>query len=197
MFGTGHAGIGDDHRLAQEFLASGAEERSEVGAADFLFAFDEEGEVAGELGAGAKEGFDGFEVGEVLAFVVAGTAGEQGIAVAPGFKRGGGPQLERFGWLHVVVAVHQEVGAFAGAPWSAGEDDGMPGGGTDFGVESQGSGVVSEPLGAGLEVNGVAGLGADGWEAQMGAEVLDELGFVIGEVLFDGWVHGWVVGEGR
>ena len=81
----------------------------EAAAAHFLFAFDDEGNIAGQLGAGLEIGFHGFEVGQVLAFVVAGAAPEEravGDARLEGRRL---PQLQRLGRLHVVMPIDHEM----------------------------------------------------------------------------------------
>ncbi len=81
-------------------------------AADFLLSFDDEGEVAGEFGAGLEPGLDGLEVGEVLAFIVAGAAAEEGTAFDAGLERGGFPEVKGLRGLDIVVAVNDEMGTF-------------------------------------------------------------------------------------
>src|SRR5258707_1008532 len=82
----GHAGVRDDDGVAGEFHAVTAQERSQAFASHFLLAFDYESEVAGEGGSGAQVGFDSFEVGEVLAFVVAGPTSEYRTASNSGIE---------------------------------------------------------------------------------------------------------------
>ena len=61
------------------------------GGADFFFAFEEEGDVAGEfvIGVVVLKGTDGFEYERDLAFVVAGAAGVD-VAIADGGFEGRG-----------------------------------------------------------------------------------------------------------
>ena len=66
-----HAGVGNHHRVATQLLAPRLQERGQTFAADFLLAFDDEGQVAGQGRAGFQIRFDGFQVREVLALVVA------------------------------------------------------------------------------------------------------------------------------
>ena len=46
--------------------------------------------------------------------------------------------------------------------------------------------MVDEPLGAGLDVGLMSGLGADGGEAEELLELVEELGLVLGDVLLGG-----------
>ncbi len=87
VFETRHAGVGNDDGVALEFRAMAFQEGSEVFAADFLLAFDNEGEVAGEFGAGFEPGLDGFQVGEILAFVIACAAAVERAAFDAGLER--------------------------------------------------------------------------------------------------------------
>ena len=70
MIWIGHSGVGDNDGVAGEFAAMRFEKFREVCAADFLFAFDDECEIAGQGSAGFQISLDCFEMREVLAFVV-------------------------------------------------------------------------------------------------------------------------------
>ena len=60
MFGAGNVGVGDDHGIAVQLCAVRFEKYREVRAADLLFAFEDEREVAGQGSAGLEIGLDGF-----------------------------------------------------------------------------------------------------------------------------------------
>ena len=98
-------------------------------AADLLLALQHERQVAGQLRAGLEIGLDGFEVGEVLALVVAGAAGVQKTAGDARLERRRLPEFKGLGRLHVIVAIDHEVRP-AGAAFSGGSchDDRMAGG---------------------------------------------------------------------
>ena len=77
MIGVGHAGVGNDDGVAVQFAAVRLEKFREVRAADFLLAFDDERQIAGQGSAGFQIGFDGLEMREVLAFVVGACRGRK------------------------------------------------------------------------------------------------------------------------
>ena len=85
----------------------------EAAAADFFLALDDEGQVARQLGAGLEIRFNGLEVREVLAFVVAGAAAEERAAGDARLEGRRFPELERLGRLHVVMAIDHEMRAAA------------------------------------------------------------------------------------
>ena len=109
MFQVRDAGVGNDSGIAAEFIAIFPQKRRETLAADFLLAFDDKGQVTRQLRVRFQICLDGFEVGEVLAFVVAGAAGEERAAFDARLKRRRFPKIEWFGGLHVVMAVHQKM----------------------------------------------------------------------------------------
>ena len=76
MIGIGHAGVGDDDGVAFQFVPVRFEKFRQVRAADFLLAFDDKGQIAGQGSAGFEIGLDRFEMREVLAFVVGRAAGK-------------------------------------------------------------------------------------------------------------------------
>ena len=80
-------------------------------AADFLLAFDDKGQVARKFGVGFQVGFNGVQVGQVLAFVVAGPAREKRAPFQPRLKGRAFPKLERLRRLHVVMAIDQVMAA--------------------------------------------------------------------------------------
>ena len=112
------------------------DERLEVLAADFLFAFDEELHLQRQLAARLDPGFDALDVREHLAFVVGRAAGVD-VAVADGrLERRADPFVERLGRLHVVVAVDQGD-RFAGHRRRLGVDQRVAGRGDQFGRQAQ------------------------------------------------------------
>src|SRR5690606_33421644 len=107
------------------------------GAADFFLSFEQDGEVHGQvalLGEGLGEAL---HVGHELAFVVGGTAAVDAAIADGGLKGGGLPLAERFGGLHVVVAVEQD-GFAVGAMDVLGNKNGVAGGLVQGGGEADG-----------------------------------------------------------
>jgi hypothetical protein len=161
-----HVGVGDEDGVGLEASGFTIEEGGEVGAADFFFAFEPDFDINGEFSGGAEVAFDGFEVDEELAFVVASASGVEVVAEDGGLEGGMVPGFDGVDRLDVVVAVEEEggfveglepVGVDAGrAAVDAGEDLDV--------VEADFGEVAGEPLGAGLDVFVVLGLGGDGGE---------------------------------
>jgi hypothetical protein len=74
--------------------------------------------------------------------------------------------MERFGGLHVIVAVEKH-GGLAGSVERFGIDEWMQRGGNDFdGFESSGAEMVGNPVGSALDVRLVFGLGTDAGDAK-------------------------------
>ena len=109
MFQVRDAGVGNHDGVTTEFIAVFPQKRRETLAANFLLTFDDKGQVAGQRRVRFQVRLDGFEVGEVLAFVIAGAAGEERAAFDARLERRRFPKLERFGRLNVVMAVNQKV----------------------------------------------------------------------------------------
>src|SRR5215467_2612379 len=111
-----------------------------------------------------------------LAFVVGGAASEE-IAVADGgFKRWRGPEVERLGWLHVVVAVKKDRGLTRSLK-GLGIDERMQAGGNGLnGLEPRCAQMVADPASGALDVRLVLALCADTGDSQKFAQ--------LGQVLF-------------
>src|SRR5882672_3328114 len=101
-----------------------------------------------------------------LALVVGGAATEE-IAIADGgFEGRSGPEIERLGGLHVVVAVEKDRG-FAGSFERFRVDEGVKICRDDFNrFKSRSAEIVRDPAGAALDVRLVFALGADAGNAQ-------------------------------
>ena len=195
LVGRGHAGVRDDEGFALQFRAVLAQEFGQVRAADLLLALDDEGEVAGQGGAGLEIGFDGLEVGEVLAFVISAAAGEEVAAFHAGFEGRGLPEFERLGRLDIVVAVHNVVGlAGAGGARGFGDDDGMAGGGAHLGGEADAAAMGGEPFGAGEQVFFVGRLRGDAGETEIFKQLREEA-FPVGFKVIDNLVHDGILAE--
>src|SRR6266436_1471867 len=101
-----------------------------------------------------------------LAFVVGGAAAEE-IAVAHGgFESGSGPEIERLGGLHVVVAIEKNRG-FAGSFERFRVDEGVQIGRNNFNrFKARGAEIIRDPAGAALDIRLMFALGADAGNAQ-------------------------------
>ena len=111
VFRRGHAGIGNDNGVTGQFGAIFFQESGEAAAADFFLAFDDEGNVARQVGAGLEICFDGFQVSEVLAFVIASATTKKRMALEARLERRRFPQFEWFRWLHIIMAIHHKMRA--------------------------------------------------------------------------------------
>src|SRR6266851_4978434 len=98
------------------------EKSCQAAAADLFFPLDHEGDIARQLRAGLQISFDGFEVREVLPFVIARATTEQRAALNPRLKGRRFPQLKRLGRLHIVMAIYDEMWTPGSAGIPAGAD---------------------------------------------------------------------------
>ena len=161
----------------------------ELGGTHFLFALDEEDQIARQRGSTADVGLDRIQVSQMLPLVVGRAAGIEVSVFDAGFERRGFPQFERLRRLDIVVAVDEEGGLLWIRLGSAGHHDGVAVGFMDRGVQREASGSVGNPLGCGAKIGRVLGLGADTRKAHVVAEGIDELGLMFFEVL-ENRVHG-------
>jgi hypothetical protein len=101
-----------------------------------------------------------------LTFVVGGAAAED-IAVADGgFECGGGPEVERFRGLYIVVAIKKD-GGLARSFEGFGVNQGMKTGLDDLnGLETGGGEFAGNPVGGALDIRFVFALGADARDAE-------------------------------
>src|ERR1051326_3406361 len=96
----------------------------------------------------------------MLAFVVGSAAGVKRAFLDSRLEGGRFPELERFRWLDIIVAVNQIMWlARAGATWGACYHDRVARRGVKLGVQTQVTTVIGQPLGARGEVLPMLGLG--------------------------------------
>jgi len=156
-----------------------------MGAADFLFAFDEKGHVRRHRRARLHVGLDGVHVGEELSLVVGGAASEQLTVAHDRFERRRVPRLERLGRLHVVVAVDQDPGSAGPVPPGAGDDDRVAVRRVQFDIQTQRAKEPGEPVGARQHVAAMFGLGRDAREPHERFELVEGSLAILCEVLLD------------
>ena len=164
------------------------QEGSQACAADFLFPFDDKGQVAGQRSACFEISFDRFKVGEVLTFVVARAAGEDRTAFNARLKGRRFPQFEWFGRLDIVMAVNKETGPVLAVGFdsrSFGNYDGVARRRAKAGFQADGLAVLHNPFGAGLQVLPMFGLGGDAGETEVIAQLVNGTSFVFFEVIKD------------
>jgi hypothetical protein len=170
-----HGSIGNDEGVGLELFPIFLDVVPEANAADFLFAFDEDFDVDGEISVEIVDGLKGFEVDVNLAFVV-GSAASVDVAVADGwFESGSGPEMKRLGGLDVIMTVEKN-GGFAGGLEGFGINERVESGGDDFnGSETRGTEMVGDPACGAFDIRLMFGFGADAGDA----EKLVQLGKVL------------------
>src|SRR5439155_20107802 len=109
MLQIGNARVGNDDGGTAQLPAIFSQKGREIFAADLLLAFEHAGQVAGQSRVRFQIGFHRLEMGNVLAFVVAGPTGEERTAVDARLNRRRFPQVERVDWLNVVMAVNDKM----------------------------------------------------------------------------------------
>ena len=184
MIGVWHAGVGNDDGVAEQLAPVRFEKFREVRTADFFFAFDDKREVAGQGGAGFQIGFDGFEMREVLAFVVGGAAGKNRAALDARREWRRCPLVDRVRRLHVVMAIDHEV-RLAGRTGSRcpGQHDGMAIGRANPCVEADVAAVLREPFGAREHVCFVLRLRGDAGKTEECAQLSHKPGLVAFQII--------------
>ena len=169
--GREHRRVGNDQRVGLQTAPVFLNKVPQAHAADFLFPFDHDLDVDGQLALNIAERLQSFQVNVHLALVVGGAAPKE-IAVAHGgLERGRGPQFERLGRLNVVVSVKKD-GGFAGRFERLAIDQRVHSRGHNLdGLHSCAAELVGYPLGGALDVRLVLALGADAGDAQEFAEL--------------------------
>src|SRR5687768_7611492 len=187
--------VGDHDCVALEFGAIGFEERAEVFAADLLFAFDHEGQVARQFRARFEVGFDRVYVREVLTFIVARSAAKEGAVVDARLEGRGGPQIERLSGLDVVMAVNEIAGALR-MLGSFRNDDWVSAGGADARLQADVAAMIVNPLRAGSDVLFMMALRGDAGEAHVVAQLANEAVAVLVQIIQSLLHRGYVAMAG-
>ncbi len=114
-----HRRVADDDDVGVEQVLVGVDEVVEVGAADFLFALEQDLHVDRQASLLLEMRLDRLEVHEDLALVVGRAAGVDLAVAHGGLERRRRPQVERIDWLHVVVPVEENRRrAFSAEPFA-------------------------------------------------------------------------------
>ena len=167
--GGDHAGIGDGHHITGELVAVSGQERTEIRATNFLFAFKKCDQIDGQVTVGGHRLAQAIGVGHELPFVVSGAAGENDAILDARLEWGSEPEIQRVSGLHVVVTI-QQYGRASRAVGVAGYDDGVSRGRVNGGVETGVLEKSSQPLGAGADVFSVGRISGDTGESQTGEQ---------------------------
>src|SRR5580700_9781967 len=121
------------------------------------------------------KGFQRFQMNVDLAFVIGGAAAIDISGASLRIKGGRSPKIERFGGLHVVVAIEKD-GRFTGRFERFGINERMKIGGDDlYRPEPGGTKVVGDPFCGALDVWLVLALRADGRNAKKLAKLSEML----------------------
>ena len=156
-----HRHVRDDDGVRPEPATLRPQEARQAGATHLLFAFDQADQIDRHLSRRAKVGFQGLEVGEELALVVARAPAVEGAGAHRGTEGRRPPFAQRVRGLHVVVAVDEKGPPAGHLPgrgkhkWMAGRRN-HPGAG-----QSHRAKVPHEPACAAFEVGRPGRLGAD------------------------------------
>jgi hypothetical protein len=198
VFQAGNLGVRDNQCPAGQLAGMARQEVVERFGAHLLLTFDEENQIAGQGFAGLQPGLDRVDVGEVLAFVVADSAGIDVAADPARFEGRRGPEFHRIGRLHVVVSINEKRRLVGVRLRGSGEDDRVSGRRADFRLEAGRPAAGGQPLRTRLHVRRVLGLGAD----PRNPHVIEQLGnksfFVLRQISQDvRGCHGASLREGR
>jgi hypothetical protein len=80
-------------------------------APDLLFTLDDEGQIARQLRSGFQICLNGFQVREVLAFVVTRAAREKRPSFDARLEWRSFPEFKRLWWLDVIMAINEKARA--------------------------------------------------------------------------------------
>ena len=178
-----HRGVGNENQVAGEFLAVGLHPCSQARGTDFLFALDHKLDVVAEFLL-ADQVFEHLDVHEVLALVVVRTAAPDGAVLDDRFVRLCVPELERFFRLDVIVAVDHDGGGLR-IEFLLRKDHRVAGRLAD--LRRVDAGCLEQfynLLRAAVHILLVDGIGADGRDAELLEELVEETFFVLLDVLF-------------
>jgi hypothetical protein len=164
---VGDRTVGHVNEVGCEQFAVGDDGIMEVGTAGFFLALDQELDVDGERACCVHPGTDRRDVAEMLGLVVGDTTGIDATLADDRLKRRCGPQVERFRWLYVVVAVEQDRG-FSRSPEPFAVDQGLATGFDDPGGEPR---FLEQPLLERSAFPDADVLGADAWLGEEAEEV--------------------------
>ncbi len=155
-------GIADHRHVGLQLGGVRLHERHQRGRARFLLAFEEDGDLAGQLAVLGHPGAHRFDEGHQLALVVRGATPPDHFAVGQLFDRGGErigvPQVQRVDRLHIIVAVEQEVRRAAAAMRHHHRVAGRVALG---GVEADRGEIGHQPVGSGVAIAFVRRIGRD------------------------------------
>ena len=181
-----HARVRNDDGVAAQLGLVLLQKRRQALAAHFFLALDHERQVAWQLRARRKIGLDSLEMGQVLPFVVAGSASKQRTACNPRLERRRLPKVHRLGRLHVIMAIYHKMRAAVSLGLGRGRlgnHDGVALRGAKPGVQADLPAVLDHPLRTRLQVLPMLRLGGDARKAHILAQFINSTGLVLPEVV--------------
>ena len=159
----------------------------EMIAADLFLPFDQESQIARQLNAARVVGFDGFQMGKELAFVVGRAPREKGASFDARLERRRFPKFKRLGWLHIVVAIDEEVRlALARRARRLRHEDQISGRGIKPCRKPKLLAVLIQPSRAGFQIAAMLGLGGNAGEPQVFGQFTHKTRLVLAEKFFNG-----------
>ena len=164
--GRKHHGIRDDDVVACQPFPVSLQEGRKTGAPDFLLPFDQHDDIDGQAAASTQARFERRDVDPELSLVVGGTPGVQPPVPDRSDERRRGPELERLGWLDVVVPIDQYRRRAAPGAAPLRQHDRMTWRSVTLGHEPDALQLRREPVGTPRHIRSVLGLGADTWHRQ-------------------------------
>ena len=113
LVGRRRSGVGKDDAVGfSELGLMVVEKLREARGADLFFAFNQEGDAERQVRAALEQAGERNDRDEVRSFVVGGAATPDLTIAHNRFEGRGGPEIQRIGWLHVIVAVEDDVRPF-------------------------------------------------------------------------------------
>ena len=135
LVGRRRGGVGKDDAIGLgEFGLMVMEEFREARGADLLFAFDQERDAQGQVRASLEQAGERGDGHEVRTLVISGPAAPDASVADDRLEGRRGPEIQRVGRLHVVVAVEDDMGPLLRAAPAA-EHDRVEGRGDDLDLE--------------------------------------------------------------
>ena len=189
-----HAGVGNDDVIGAEPAGVLGDKLDQRSAANFFFAFDEKPDIDRKRLRSGEQRFDGFDVGEKLAFVVRRTASKNFTGTHDCRKWWRAPEVKRFGRLHIVMPVHEHSRP-AGNGRLRRFNNRMASSRMDGNSEAELPEMFSEPAGTCPEIGVVLGLGRDAGKADELLEFGEKPGAMLVEITFD--YHAGIIAEAR
>ncbi len=185
--GVEQAGVADQRQIGGQFGGVLLHERHQRGRAGFLLALQEERQPAGQGAVHRLPRPAGLDEGHQLALVVAGAAAADHLALRPvlhlGVERIAIPQRQRIDRLHVVMAVEQQMRAFA---LDMADHHRMAGGGPLRGRDPQRGQVGDQRVGGAVAIGLERRVGRDRGNAQQRHQPVERGGQVVVDAGEDG-----------